>query len=503
MWCLNGFFHWRRFFRLVNKPCVMKKSFVTVLCLVYVSSVFFILIFGKLTGNSEIQGAFSTLYAGNIKVLEQAENILVENGVPGIVSARAQRDFFPDFLLNHEYFDLAMKWFSSESGYYLYYPGNIPVENYLAGLEGISFTQVKKTGIFIFLFAAPLVIFCIFFTPYKLRFIVSVFPGFVALYSFCNGGVFFLASALTGLVTGIHRVLYDEGFEFQQEKKFKRVFSVIWNDLFLFIIIFISPLWNFANIIPVLFTLAATGAGELFFDRLAENKRKKSENSVHFRRIKPLSTLESAQRAFPFRFRVFFFILVIAGTVFFVFFNKPVQSVFPGQAVVNVSDCNLDLEGIRTFVSTQKRDNLLYSDIPAYLNLCWEIESYPFTPVSENSWLKWSIPPDKIPETLYFTRYREDDSGRIVPNREKILDFDDSFIARCLENLPPLEKMLASYGRIAYGSENAAGTDMKVSGGKFNFYIFFVFPVFILLLSLLFLPVKFIYNGVNGFDMYL
>ena len=145
----------------------------------------------------------------------------------------------------------------------------------------------------------------------------------------------------------------------------------------------------------------------------------------------------------------------------------------------------------------------MYSDIPAYLNLRWEIESYPFTPVSENSWLKWSIPPDKIPETLYFIRYREDDSGRIVPNREKILDFDDSFIARCLENLPPLEKMLASYGRIAYGSENAAGTDMKVSGGKFNFYNFFIFSVFILLLSLLFLPVKFIYNGVNGFDMYL
>lgn len=478
----------------------MKKSFAAVLCVIYVFSVFFIFLFGSAAGNRENFGGFCTLYAGDVKVLEQAEDILVENGVTGIVSARTQKDFFPDFLSEHEYLDSAMNWFSSESGYYLYYPGDVPAGKYLEGLEGISFTKVKKSGTFAFLFVLALVIFCIFFTPYKIRFLVSVFPGIAALYSFCNGGVFFLSSALPGLITGIHRILYDEGFEPRQGSKFKRIFSVIWIDLFLFVIIFICPLWNFFNIVPVLFSLAATGAGELFFNGLTGKNRGRKGGLGHFRRIRPLSAFEIAKRAFPLRFRVFFFAVVLAGGVFFVFFSKPVLSVFPGQAVVNVTDYNLDLAGIEAFVTSQNRDKLLYSDIPAYLNLCWEVETYPYTPVSENTWLKWVIPPGKIPETLYFTRYKEDESGKIIPYREKILSFDDGFIDRCLKDLPPLEKMLVSYGRIAYGTENTAETDVTGKGTNFNFYIFFVFSLSILLLSLLFLPCKFIYNRENGFD---
>lgn len=478
----------------------MKKSFEAVLCIVYVFSVFFIFLLGAAAGNRENYGGFCTLYSRDRKVLEQAEDILAENGITGIVSARTQKDFFPDFLSEHEYFDSAMNWFSSESGYYLYYPGDVPAGKYLAGLEGVSFTKVKKSGTFGFIFVFTLVIICFFYTPYKIRFLVSVFPGIAALYSFCNGGIFFLSSALPGLITGIHRILYNEGFEPRQGNKFKRVFSVVWNDLFLFIIIFICPLWNFFNIVPVLFSLVATGTGELFFYRLTEKNRKKQWEFGHFRRIKPLSAFEIAERAFPLRFRSLFFAVVLAGGVFFVFFSKPVLSVFPGQAVVNVSAYNLDFAGIKAFVSGQNRDILLYSDIPAYLNLCWEVETYPFVPVSENSRLKWVIPPGKIPETLYFTRYKEDESGKIIPYSEKILSFDDGFIDRCLKDLPPLEKMLASYGRIAYGTENTAGTDVAGKGTKFNFYIFFVFSVSILLLSLLFLPVKFIYNRGNGFD---
>ena len=43
--------------------------------------------------NSRIMDAFTGFVTDS--------DILVENGVPGIVSARAQRDFFPDFLLLH------------------------------------------------------------------------------------------------------------------------------------------------------------------------------------------------------------------------------------------------------------------------------------------------------------------------------------------------------------------------------------------------------------------
>lgn len=474
----------------------MKKSIPAVLCITYVFSVSLILILGA--GGRESIGGFCTLYARDTEVLEQAENILMENGVTGIVSARTQREFFPGFLQEHEYFKAAMNWFSSESGYFLYYPGNVPAGDYLAGLEGISLTKIRESGFFVFFFAAALLTLCIFFTPFKIRFLVSAFPGIAAFYSFHNGGVFFLASAMLGLLTGVHRILYNEGFEFQAKHAVKRILSVIWNDLFLFLIIFICPLWNFVNILPVLLSLAGMVSGEFFFNGLNRKNRKKGSVFSNFKRIKPLTTMEISKKAFPIGFRSFFCAFVLAGSIVFVFFCKPVIQVFPGQAVIRVSDCNLDLEGIKAFVTGRNSDKLVYSDIPAYLNFCWEIESYPFTPVSEDSMLKWAVAPDKVPDSLYFNRYKEDDSGKILSYSEKVLVFDEDFIERCLQNLPPLEKMLASYGKIAYGTENPAETAVSGQMANSGFYLFFVYAVSILFVILLFLPWKFIYNRGAG-----